>query len=442
MKIQLSEQFSYKKLLKFTLPSILMMVFTSIYGIVDGFFISNFVGENPFASVNFVMPVLLVLGSFGFMFGSGGSALISKTLGEGNKEEANKLFSLFVYLLLGLGIVLSILGIVFLRPILKLIGASDMIIGDCITYGSVILTVLPLNMLQYAFQTFFPTAEKPTLGFIVTLIAGCTNMVLDALFIIVFKWGVAGAAVATAIAQAVGGIVPLIIFFHSKSLPLKLGKTTLNLKAIWLAGSNGISEFLSNIASSVVGMLYNAQLMKYEQENGVIAYGTLMYVGMIFFAIFMGYSMGVAPIIGFHYGAKNHNEVKNILKRSLVIIGITSACMLASSLLLAKPFSMIFVGKNEELLNLTVRAFYFYSLVFIFAGLNIFSSSFFTALNNGPISALISFLRAAVFQVIAVLTLPLILGTDGIWISIAVADAFATVIAVICLLTNRKKYHY
>lgn len=257
-----------------------------------------------------------------------------------------------------------------------------------------------------------------------------------------FKWGVAGAAVATAIAQAVGGIVPLVIFFHSKTLPLKLGKTTLNLRAIWLAGSNGISEFLSNVASSVVGMLYNAQLMKYEQENGVIAYGTLMYVGMIFFAIFIGYSMGIAPVIGFHYGAQNHNEVKNILKRSMVIIGITSACMLASSLLLAKPFSMIFVGKNEELLNLTVRAFYFYSIVFIFAGFNIFSSSFFTALNNGPISALISFLRAAVFQVIAVLTLPLIWGTDGIWVSIAIADAFAIVISIVCLLTNRKKYQY
>lgn len=442
MKIELSDHFTYKKLFLFTLPSILMMIFTSIYSIVDGFFVSNFVGEIPFTAVNFIFPFLMVLGAVGFLFGSGGSALIAKTLGEGNKEKANKLFSLFVYIILIAGIVFSVLGIIFIRPIAVLLGASERMIGDCVLYGRIILVSLPFCMLQYAFQTFFVTAEKPTLGFVVTLIAGFANILLDALFVAVFHWGIVGAALATAISQLLGGMIPLIYFFSKNGSLLRLGKTNVDMRAIWKASSNGMSEFLSNIASAVIGMLYNAQLMKYAGENGVAAYGTIMYVGMIFFAVFMGYSMGTAPVIGFHYGAENTGEVKGILRKSLVITGITSVAMLAFSLALARPLSMLFVGYNQTLTELTVKAFYIYSFVFLFAGVAIFSSSFFTALNNGFVSALISTLRAAIFQVIAVLTLPLIWGTDGIWLSCVVADFAAVVIAVICLIANKKKYRY
>lgn len=442
MKIKLSEHFDYKKLLKFTFPSIIMMIFTSIYSIVDGFFVSNYCGEISFASVNYIFPALMVLGSVGFMFGSGGSALISKTLGENNKEKANRLFSLFVYLIFIIGLILAIIAFIFLPDIAKLLGASDIMIDDCVIYGRIILISLPLNMLQYAFQTFFITAERADLGFVVTLIAGITNIVLDALFVGVFKWGIVGAAIATTISQILGGLIPVIYFALPNKSTLRLGKTNIDMPSIWQAASNGSSEFLSNVSASIVSMLYNAQLMKYAGEDGVSAYGVLMYVGMIFFAIFIGYSMGCAPIIGYHYGAKNDNEVKNVYKKSLKIILITSISMFILSLSCAKPFSMLFVGYSDTLLEITTNAFYIYSFVFLFSGIAIFGSSFFTALNNGPISALISFLRTAVFQVICILLLPIFWEINGIWISIVFADFFASIVSVICLLSNKKRYKY
>ena len=442
MQVKLSEHFTYKKLLTFTLPSILMMIFMSIYGVVDGYFVSNFAGEVPFAAINFIYPVIMVFGAVGFMFGAGGSALIAKTLGEGDKEKANRLFSMFVYTIFILGVVLSVLGIAFIRPIAELLRADDDMMEYCIVYARIIFAVMPLNMLQFAFQTFFSTAEKPTLGFIVTLIAGCANILLDALFVAVFHWGLVGAAAATAISQALGGIIPVIYFFCPNKSILRLGKTSLDMPAMWKAITNGMSEFLSNVSMSVVGMLYNAQLMEYAGKKGVSAYGVLMYVGMIFIAVFIGYSMGMAPIIGFHYGAENEQEVKNVVKKSLILMGVTSVAMVLFSLALAYPLSMLFVGYNDELVKMTIRAFYFFSFCFLFAGLGIFGSSFFTALNNGFISALISFLRTMLFQVVAVLVFPLIWGLDGIWISVVFADFASAVVAVICLLANKKKYRY
>ena len=442
MALALSEHFTYKKLLAFTAPSILMMIFTSIYYVVDGFFVSNYAGETQFAAVNFIMPFIIIFGSIGFMFGSGGSALISKTFGEGDKEKANSLFSLFVYTIFVSGVVLAVIGIVFIDKIALLLGSDENMLEFCVIYGRIILAVLPLNMLQYAFQTFFSTAEKPMLGFIVTLIAGCSNMVLDWLFIAVFKWSVAGAAAATAISQAAGGLIPLIYFFLPNKSSLRLGKTHVDFRALFKASSNGISEFLSNVAAAVVGMLYNAQLMKYAGQDGVSAYGVLMYVAMIFCAIFIGYSMGTAPIIGYHYGAENHGEVKDILKKSLIIIGITSVAMVGLALGLAYPLSMIFVGYNTNLVELTLRAFYFYSFEFLFAGIGIFGSSFFTALNDGVTSALISFLRTMFFQVVTVLIFPLLWGVDGIWISMTFADFASAIVAITCLLVKRKKYQY
>ena len=376
MQVKLSEHFTYKKLLTFTLPSILMMIFMSIYGVVDGYFVSNFAGEVPFAAINFIYPVIMVFGAVGFMFGAGGSALIAKTLGEGDKEKANRLFSMFVYTIFILGVVLSVLGIAFIRPIAELLRADDDMMEYCIVYARIIFAVMPLNMLQFAFQTFFSTAEKPTLGFIVTLIAGCANILLDALFVAVFHWGLVGAAAATAISQALGGIIPVIYFFCPNKSILRLGKTSLDMPAMWKAITNGMSEFLSNVSMSVVGMLYNAQLMEYAGKKGVSAYGVLMYVGMIFIAVFIGYSMGMAPIIGFHYGAENEQEVKNVVKKSLILMGVTSVAMVLFSLALAYPLSMLFVGYNDELVKMTIRAFYFFSFCFLFAGLGIFGSSF------------------------------------------------------------------
>lgn len=442
MKIQLSEHFNYKKLLCFTLPSIIMLIFTSIYGVVDGFFVSNYAGKEPFTAVNFIMPVLMLLGCFGFMFGTGGGALISKTMGEGKSEKAKRIFSLIVYTSIICGIVLSVLGFILIEPVASMLGAQGQLLTDSVTYARIILIAIPAFILQDEFQCLFVTAGKPSLGLYVTIAAGLTNMILDALFIAVFKWGLEGAAAATAISQFVGGLVPLIYFACPNSSLLRLGKTHFDGKALLKACTNGASELMSNISMSIVSMLYNAQLLKYAGENGVAAYGVLMYVSLVFQAVYIGYSVGTAPIISYNYGAQNHTELKSLLKKSLISISIFAVMMFAASLALSKPLSYIFVGYDKDLLNLTVRAFSIFSFSFLFSGYAIFGSSFFTALNNGLISALISFMRTLVFQVAAVLIFPLIWQVDGIWLSIVAAEVLSVIVTIIFIKTNKKKYQY
>lgn len=440
--IQLSDHFTYKKLLRYTLPSVIMLVFTSIYSVVDGFFVSNFVGKTPFTAVNFIMPFLMILGSLGFMFGTGGGALIAKTLGEGDREKANKTFSLIVYISAAGGLVLAALGILFIRPFAVLLGAEGQLLEDSVTYGRIILLAIPAYILQYEFQCLFATAEKPTLGLFVTIAAGLTNMVLDALFVAVLPWGLEGAAAATAISQCVGGIIPLIYFSRPNTSLLKLGKTHMDLKALGKTCTNGSSELMSNISMSIVSMLYNVQLLKYAGEDGIAAYGVLMYVSLVFQAVFIGYSVGTAPVIAYHYGAQNHSELKGLLKKSLMIIASFAIVMFTAAYVLAKPLSQIFVGYDEGLLDLTVRAFSFFSFSFLFSGIAIFGSSFFTALNNGLVSAAISFMRTLVFQIAAVLIFPLIWDVDGIWLSIVAAEGMAVAVTVLFLRTQRKKYRY
>lgn len=442
MNIQLSEHFTYSKLIRFTIPSIVMMVFTSIYGVVDGFFVSNYVGKTPFAAVNFIMPFLMVLGAVGFMLGTGGSALISKTMGEGDNAKARRIFSLLVYTGAALGILIAALGIIFIEPVAVLLGAEGEMLGYCVLYGRIILLVLPALILQFEFQTFFVTAEKPQLGLAVTVAAGVTNMVLDWLFMAVFEWGVVGAAAATATSQAVGGLAPLFYFASKNSSLLRLTKTNIDGGALLKTTINGSSELMSNISMSIVGMLYNAQLMKYAGEDGVAAYGVLMYVNFVFISMFIGYAVGTAPIVGYHFGALNHPELKNLLKRSAVIIGIFSVCMFLLAQVLAAPLAGIFVGYDEQLMALTLRGFRIFSFSFLFAGIAIYGSSFFTALNDGLTSALISFLRTLVFQIDAVMLLPLIFDVDGIWISVVVAEAVAAIVTLIFLFAKRKKYRY
>ena len=442
MNIQLSEHFNYKKLLRFTLPSIVMMIFTSVYSVVDGFFVSNFVGKTPFAAVNFIMPFLMVLGAFGFMFGTGGSALISKTMGEGDNEKAKHIFSLLIYVSIGCGVVIAVLGIIFIRPVAALLGAEGEMLDNCVLYGRIILAALPAFMLQYEFQSLFVTAEKPQLGLAVTVAAGVTNMVLDALLVAVFSLGLVGAAAATALSQCVGGLVPLVYFGCKNSSALRLTRTEFDGRALLRTCTNGISELLSNISMSIVGILFNMQLIKYSGENGVAAYGVLMYVNFIFLAIFIGYSVGTAPLIGYNYGSGNHEELKNLLKRSLWIIGITSVAMVVGAKLLARPLAAMYVGYDIELFELTLRGFTIYSLSFLFSGMAIFGSSFFTALNNGLISALISFLRTIVFEVSGVLLIPIILVSFLFPLSIVVANGLAAFVTVLFLLAKRKQYRY
>lgn len=444
MRIQLSDHFTYRKLIRFTMPSIAMMIFTSIYGVIDGFFVSNFAGKTPFSAVNLIMPFLMIVATIGFMFGTGGTAIVAKTFGKGEEEKANQYFSLFVYVSFILGVIFAILGIVFIRPISAFLGAEGELLENCVTYARIILFALPFYVLQLLFQSFFPAAEKPQLGLAITIFAGITNMVLDAVLVIFLpqEYKLAGAAIATAMSQFVGGVIPLFYFFRKNSSILRLGKTTFNGQAILKACTNGSSEFMSNVSMSVVGMLYNIQLLKYAGENGVAAYGVMMYVSMIFSAAFIGYSIGVAPIISYHNGAQNDKESKGLLHQSLILIGIFGVGMVIAAEISTLPLTKIFVGYDVELMTLTASGFRIFALSFIFMGFAIFSSSFFTALNDGLISALISFLRTLAFQVPAVLLLPFIWGIDGIWISIVVAEIMAATISMIFLIIKRKKYHY
>ena len=440
--IRLSDHFSYSKLLRFTLPSICMMVFTSIYGVVDGLFVSNFVGKTPFAAINLVMPFVMILGGMGFMIGTGGTALVSKILGEGDPDTANRTFSMMVLFTLALGIVLSAGGIIFMRPVSRFLGATDAMMDDCVLYGRIITGFTFAFMLQNVFQSFFIAAEKPKLGLKVTVAAGLTNMVLDALFIAVFKWGVAGAAIATGLSQCVGGVLPLVYFLRPNSSLLRLSPTRLRLRPILAACGNGSSELMSNISSSLVSMLYNFQLMRLAGEDGVSAYGVLMYVQFIFISIYIGYSIGCAPVVSYHFGAQNHGELKNLLGKSVLLMGCTGVVLTALAMALADPLSRLFVGYDAGLFALTSHAFRLFAWSFLLAGFNIYASGFFTALNNGGISAAISFLRTLVFQSASVLILPIFFDVDGIWWAITVAEVFAFLISLAFLLAKRQKYHY
>lgn len=444
MRIQLSDHFTYGKLLKFTLPPIAMMIFTSIYSVVDGFFVSNFAGKVAFSAVNLIMPFLMIVATVGFMFGTGGTALVANILGTGHKEQANRCFSLFVYVAFALGVLLAVLGFVLIRPISTLLGAKGELLENCVVYGRILLITLPFFVLQLLFQSFFVAAEKPHLGLFVTGASGVANMILDAVFVILLpqEYKLAGAAVATAISQLIGGVTPLIYFLRKNSSTLRLGTTTFDGRAVFKACTNGSSEFMSNVSMSIVGMLYNLQLLKFAGENGIAAYGVMMYVSMIFSATFIGYSIGAAPVIAYHNGAENYEELKGLLKKSLHLLGVSGIAMVTAAQLLARPLAQLFVGYDEELMDLMVSGFRIFALAFPFMGFAIFGSGFFTALNDGLTSAFISFLRTLVFQVGAVLLLPMIWGIDGIWVSIVVAEVMAVMFTVVFLMGKRKRYHY
>ena len=442
MKIQLSDHFTYGRLLKFTLPSIAMMIFTSIYGVVDGIFVSNFAGKIPFAALNLIMPYLMAFGVLGFMVGTGGTALISISMGMGDHKKANDLFSLLTYVSILGGVALTVLSMIFMRPAAIALGAEGQILEDAVTYGMIVQVALTAYILQYAFQSFCVAAEKPNLSLGMMVTAGLCNIGLDALFVAVFRWGLVGAAAATAIAQIIGALVPLIYFARPNSSLLRLGRCTVDWQALLRTCVNGSSELMSNLSMSLVSMLYNLQLIKYAGENGIAAYGVIMYVNFVFLAVFIGFVIGVAPIVGFNHGADNREELQNVFRKSLVILLGMSLAMTGSALLLAKPLSGIFVGYDAELLELTTRGFVIFSLSFLVCGFNLFGSSFFTALNNGLVSAVISFLRTLVCQIAAVMLLPLVLDVDGIWWSIVAAEAAAFAITVAFLVKLWKKYHY
>jgi putative MATE family efflux protein len=442
MKIQLSDHFTFGRLLRFTWPSIVMMVFTSIYSVVDGIFVSNFAGKTAFAAVNLIFPYLMVFGTVGFMIGTGGTALISMTLGMGDKKKANELFSMLTYLTLLVGVIFTVLSIVFMRPAAIMLGATGQMLEDCVLYGNILQLALTAYLLQYIFQSFCITAEKPNMSLVMMVTAGVSNMILDALFVAVFRWGIAGAAIATAIAQYLGALIPLIYFIRPNDSLLRLGKCCFDGKALLRTLTNGSSELMSSVSMSLVSMLYNVQLLRYAGENGIAAYGVIMYVNFFFVAVFIGFTIGAAPIIGYNHGAENHAELKNMFRKCLMVISFFAVAMAAAAVILARPLSAVFVGYDPKLLEMTVRGFIIYGLSFLLCGFNIFGSSLFTALNNGLISAVISFVRTVICQTVAVLLLPMIFGLDGIWWAIVAAELVALVLTVFCFIKFKDRYHY
>lgn len=444
MRIKLSDHFTYKRLLKYTLAPIAMMIFTSIYSVVDGFFVSNFAGKSQFTAVNFIYPVIMILGTVGFMFGTGGTALVAKTYGEGDKEKANRYFSLIVYFSFALGVVVAVPTFIFIRQIASLMGAKGELLENCVIYARILIAAVPFFILQVMFHSFFSVAEKPSLGFIITVAAGMTNIILDAVLVLSLPQNMklAGAAIATALSQFIGGIVPLIYFLRKNNSVLRLGKTEFYGKALLKSCGNGSSEFMSNIAMNVVGILYNIQLMNLVGENGVAAYGVMMYVSLVFSGAFIGFTVGSAPIVGYHYGANNRDELKSLLQKSLRIVALFGVCMVMAAELLAVPIAKLFVAYDKNLYDITLRGFRIYALSFLFMGFGIFTSGFFTALSDGLTSALISFIRTMVFQTAAIIILPVVLGVKGIWLSIVVAEFMSLVLGVTFLIVKRKKYGY
>lgn len=442
MKIRLSDHFDYPRLLRFTLPSIVMMIFTSIYSVVDGVFVSQFVGTTPFAAINLIMPFAQIMSCVGFMFGTGGSALVSARLGAKDARAANRIFSMLVWIGGGIGVVFAVLSELFMERIALLMGASEAMLPYCVTYGRILSAALPVYILENMFQSFLVTAERPGMGLAVTVAAGVTNMVLDALFIIVFDWGLAGAAAATVIAVCVGGFVPLVYFTAHKTGGLRLGGPAFDGRALLHTCTNGSSEFVTNISMSVVSMLYNWQLMRLAGEDGVAAYGAVMYVSFIFVAIFLGYSMGVAPVVSYHYGAENTAEVQSLLHKSLKLILGASVVLAVLAFALSRPLAALFSGGSEALLRMTQTAFQFYAISVLFSGFNIFGSAFFTALNNGFVSAAISFLRTFLFEVVTVLILPQLFALNGVWYSLFAAELLSVFVTAAFFVRNRRRYAY
>lgn len=438
--VDMSKHFNTAALLRYTAPSMVMMVFTSIYTIVDGFFVSNYAGKTAFAAVNLIMPFIMILSTAGFMVGTGGGALVAQQRGKKNDEQANRYFSLIIWFALVLGIICALVGFFAMEPVARFLGASDELVPICVLYGQISMVSLPMFMLQFAFQPLFSTAGKPTLGLVITIISGLTNIVLDFVLVGYLNMGVAGAAWATVASEYVGGLVPLIYFLMPNKSFLRLGKTKFDIKVIGKTCANGSSEMMSNIAMSVVAIVYNWQLVRLLGEDGVAAYGVIMYVGMIFGAILMGYVMGSAPLMSYQHGADNKVEKNSLLRHGLAIMAVGGICALIAAQLLAPTVADIFTSYDEGLKELTIHAFRLYSIAFLLTGFSVFGSSLFTSLGNGVISAFISFMRTLVFETGSVILLPLIFGADGIWTSVIVAEIASTTLVSLCVIKYGKYY--
>ena len=440
--VQLSDHFDYRTLIRFTIPSVLMMVISSVYSIVDGLFVSNFAGSDGFAAVNLMMPIAMMISCIGFMAGAGGSALISKTLGEQEAEKAREQFSLIIYLIIGFSLVIGVTVFLLVPQIARMMGAEGAIYDNCVIYGRILISALPAFMLQILFQNFLVVAEKPQMGMVIAISSGVTNIVLDALFIAVFQWGVAGAAIATMLGQTIGGIVPLGYFLLKKNHLLWFTKFKFRWETLKRTCINGFSALIGNASNSLVGIVFNLRLMELMGSDGVVAYGVVMYVTYIVTGVFMGYSTGIAPVFSYNLGSGNAEEIKGLLKRSLVSIAVSALVLVAFVQIFARGLAAIFVSYDENLMILTTTAIRLFNISFLVAGFNIFAAAFFAALNNGVVSSILSLSRTLVFTLGCLFILPAVIGNNGIWLSVTFAEVLSVLVAGYYVVKNREKYQY
>ena len=436
--------YGYRRILKEMWPMVLMLMVTSVYSIVDGWFISNFAGSTAFAAMNIIWPAIAIISALGLMVGAGGSALVSKTFGEGDDERANHIFTMLIKLTFIAGAVISAALFVVMKPLAAALGAEGEMVRYAVIYGRILTAALPVYMLQMAMQPFYMVAGRPELGTITSIACGLTNIALDALFVAGLGWGLTGAAVATAASFIVGGCIPAAFFASKRNkTPLRFLKDSrYEWPAIGQSLSNGLSEFVGNISFNIVGICYNLQLMKYIGENGVSAYGVLMYVGFIFGSVFIGYNMGISQVISYKYGAGDKAELRSLLRKSCALVAVAGIVITATVELLAPLLSRLFVGYYPALRDLTTYALHIYMISFLICGFNMFASAWFTALNNGPVSAVISFTRTLVFELGCVFILPLLFGIDGIWVAVNVAEVLALILSAALVLGFRKRYGY
>lgn len=439
----LGGHYGARRLFISSLPLIGMMVLISIYSIVDGLFVSNLVGTTAFAALNLIWPAIGLVGALGLMVGTGGAALVSKTLGEGDEPRANRYFSMFVEFILLLSVVLAVPLLVWMEPLAVAIGAEGEMVRQCAIYGRICAAGMPAFMMQMGIQPFFMVAGRPRMGTWISLVSGLLNIGLDALFIIVCGWGLAGAAAGSMLACCFGGFYPLWYFssrFNRSSLAFKA--TGFEFGPLAKACSNGLSEFVGNISFNIVSMCYNWQLMRFYGENGVAAYSVILYLGFIFVAVYSGYNMTVTPLVGFNFGAGNKRELRSLLRHSLTLMLVLGVLLAGTAELLAGPAARLFVGYDSELTALTVHATRLYAPSFLITGLTLFVSAWFTGLNNGPVSALASFSRTFVFELSCVFLLPVLLGVNGIWLSAPAAEILSLFLGAALLLRFRSRYGY
>lgn len=434
----IGREFGFFSLLKFALPSVIMMMVMGLYSMVDSMFVSRFVSTNALSAINVVYPVINLLIGLGVMLASGGSAVIAAKMGAGKTDEARRDFSMIVTIGLASSIVIAVAGLIFIRPIVTFLGASELLVDYAVTYLAIILMFAPANMLQMLFQMFFVTAGRPGLGLTFIIGAGLVNAVLDYVFIVPLGMGIAGAALATGIGYLIPAAAGLIFFFGKKK-ELYFTKPKFSAAVLGSSCSNGSSEMVSNLSMAVVTLVFNRIMMNLAGEDGVAAVTIVMYAQFLLSSIFMGFSLGVQPVISFHHGAGNRRNLKGIYRHCIVFIAIAAVSVFAVAMTLGPTLTTIFTPKDTNVWTLAVRGFMILPFCFLLEGFSIYASAAFTALGDGKTSALISFLRTFLFILTGLLTLPLAFGIDGVWLAVPVAELCSVLVVIGCVLWHKAK---